>query len=90
MSKPIKVHDVFASEVVAIADLAHEGLEYAKKGYKKAQVKRKKDSSILIIVDNQNTEHIDAMIELTVEDAEALALHILSLCGAVKHDWKII
>lgn len=86
MSKPIKVHDVYDTEVVAIAELAYEQLGYAKEIYKNAQANGDKKGSILLTINNENTEHIDAMVELTLEDAEEIALHILSLCGAVKHE----
>lgn len=86
MSKQIKVHDVYAPEVVAIAELAYVELKYAKRGLRNAQANGEKEGSILLTLNNENTPHIDADIELTVEDAEALALHILSLCGAVKHN----
>ncbi|WP_255770166.1 hypothetical protein [Oceanobacillus alkalisoli] len=37
-------------------------------------------------INNEATEGIDSSLNLTVEDAEQLAFHILGICAAVKNE----
>lgn len=80
----IKVYDVHSPEVNAEVELAYFELSDAQMEYRNSQIFDKKEGSIMLTINNENTAHIDASVDITVEDAEELAYKILGLCAAVK------
>lgn len=76
----LKLHDVHDEDVVIQSELGYFDLEDAQIEYAKNQ----EDGSILLTINNESTEGIDASLEITVKDAEQLAFHILGMCAAVK------
>lgn len=77
----LKLHDVHDEDVVIQSELGYFDLEDAQIEYAKNQ----EDGSILLTINNESTEGIDASLEITVKDAEQLAFHILGMCAAVKN-----
>lgn len=77
----LKLHDVHDSEVVVQSELSYTELSFAQAEYQQ----NKKDGSIMLTINNEETPHIDASLEIAVEDAEELAYHILGMCAAVKN-----
>ena len=80
----IKVHDVYAKEVSTKAELAYFELSDVQDAYVNSRSTGVKESAILLTVANESSNHIAATTELSVEDAEKLAKHILSLCKSIK------
>lgn len=79
----MKVHDVFAKEIVTEVELAYYSLADAQHHY---QMIGDKDGSILLSIKNENESGIDVTTELTVVDAEKIAFQILGLCAAVRNN----
>lgn len=76
----LKIHDVNDKETVIQSELSYFELADAKAEYEMNQ----EDGSIMLTINNETTEGIDASLDLTVEDAEQLAIHILGMCAAIK------
>lgn len=76
----LKLKDVHDPRVVIQSELSYEYLSDAIKEH----FKNEQDGSIMLTINNEATHGIDASLEITVEDAEKLAFHILGMCAAVK------
>lgn len=82
MNQLLKLQDAQDEKVVIQSELSYFELSHAQEEYEKNQ----KDGSIMLSINNETTEGIDASMDLTVADAEKLAYHILGMCAAVKND----
>jgi len=76
----LKLRDVHDEETVIQSELSYFSLKHAQIEYEK----NANDASIMLTINNETTEGIDASLDLTVQDAEDLAYYILGMCAAVK------
>lgn len=79
-----KVYDANEPDLMVEVELAYFQLSDAQAEYAKRKITGEKEGSIMLTIDNESTPHIDAGLEITVEDAEELAYKMLGLCAAVK------